>query len=430
MSSSIAAETSSGAGIQGSNDSPHIFPTRTSASSKLVADISVVTDASPASYAVTNVNAVTPRGLVDGATVVVENGIIVDVGRVASPPKAFDGRGLLLIPGIVDTHSDALEKELRPRSSALFDTGFAVRSLEAKAAGAGITTMFHGLGFEESQDGDRTVAQAVDMTSALLARGQDGTARIDHRLLFRMEARRVAGHHEADVWIEKCKLLHGIAPIVSFEDHTPGQGQYGNLDKYRYALRDAFADEEELEAHVKHVVAEAVATNPVRDATLARLSGLARRGAARLLVHDPDGVEAIEAAVAAGATVAEFPVSVTAAQAARDAGLLIVMGGPNVVRGRSHSGNVSAEELVRAGICDAIASDYQPTTLLASIGELVQRGACDLVQAVALVTSGPAAVVGLSDRGRLEPGCRGDVLLTGLDNGWMSVVRTWRAVGR
>ena len=166
----------------------------------------------------------------------------------------------------------------------------------------------------------------------------------------------------------------------------------------------------------------------VAAVTLAYLGDLARSGRVRLAGHDPETVEDVDALVARGGAVAEFPTTVAAARAARSAGLSVVMGAPNVVRGASHTGNVSARELVEEGVVDALASDYVPASMLAAVDVLVREGLATLPRAVELVTSGPARAAGLVDRGALVPGARADLVLARRRGAWLSVVATLRSV--
>ncbi len=157
------------------------------------------------------------------------------------------------------------------------------------------------------------------------------------------------------------------------------------------------------------------------------MTALAQQGRVRLLAHDLENAEQVREAVGWGTAVAEFPLSRSAAAEARHCGLHVVMGAPNVVRGGSHSGNVAASDLVASDLCNALASDYQPSTMLAAAFGLATEGTCSLTRAVALVTSGPADAAGLVDRGRLLPGQRADLALVGLAGAWPRVRPTWRA---
>ncbi len=378
---------------------------------------------------VTGVRAVLPDRVVDDATIVVEDGRITEVSERAPAPRgAIDGRGLFCLPGLVDTHSDGLEKEIWPRPNTDFPVEFALRSFEGRLRAAGVATVFHGVGFDHKPSYDRTVAQALAVCDVVRERRERGGAPVDHRVLHRMEAR---SSHGWDALLARLpdseRPIPGSMtppPLVSFEDHTPGQGQFRDLAAYRRSLAlagDRVPDGMTLDELVELRLVEADARLALREANLAVLVALVRAGRIRLLAHDLEDAAQVEVATSWGAAVAEFPLSRDAAAAARERAMPIVLGAPNVLRGRSHSGNVAAAELVAEGLCTALASDYQPMTLLAAVFQLVDRGAATIVGAVRLVTAGPAEVAGLADRGQLEPGRRADLVLVELDGRWPRV---------
>jgi alpha-D-ribose 1-methylphosphonate 5-triphosphate diphosphatase len=215
----------------------------------------------------------------------------------------------------------------------------------------------------------------------------------------------------------------GDVPLVSFEDHTPGQGQYRDIEQYKAAMSlDGGTVTGDLDAEIARRMTEAESLLPVREANLTRIRGLAAAGSARVLAHDCVDAEEVAQARRWGAAVAEFPCTVEAARAAREHQMPVVLGAPNVLLGGSHSGNAAAEELIALGYCTGLASDYAPSTLLAAAFDLAHRGVVGFTTAMALVTSGPAATIGLGDHGRLEPGCVADVVLVEEDGRWPRVV--------
>jgi alpha-D-ribose 1-methylphosphonate 5-triphosphate diphosphatase len=374
----------------------------------------------PRRFAITNVVAVLSDRLVDDATVVVEDGVVIDVGAsVAAPPGAFDGRGAFCAAGLVDTHSDGLEKELRPRPGVVLPMDFAVRSFEGRVRGAGVTTIFHGVGFENGDKYDRSVEQAHEMCATVGARASSGDAPIDHRILYRLDVRDADGFDALRHAIDRphpSAPRSSVLPLVSYEDHTPGQGQYEDrrwMERYIAGTRDLAPDQ--AAAYIDEIIAQRDAQRMHRDAAMPWLTARARSGDIRLMCHDPASPADVEEAVDVGADIAEFPTNVDAARAARRRGLRIVCGAPNALRGESHSGNVSARELISLGLCDSLASDYLPSTLLGAVGRLVADSVCSLPTAMCLVTSGAADTVGLHDRGRLEVGGRGDLIVFDLD---------------
>ena len=356
-----------------------------------------------------------PDRVLDGATVVCENGVITEVREGGpAPAGAVDGRGALLLPGIVDVHSDALEVDVNPRPGASFPIDFALGAFEGRVRAAGVTTVFHGVGFYEhgGRGAGRTLEQARAVAAVLRIRAESGRAPVTHRVLHRVDVRSPLA---LDVLLGCLPdPVPGVpAPLVSVEDHTPGQGQFRDLARFTAAraAESPGRSAEEAERIVRARIEERDALLVNRDRNLARLSALAHDGRIRLLAHDPVTAADVADARARGALVAEFPTTLEAARAAREAGMPVVMGAPNVLRGGSHSGNVGAREVAAAGLVDALASDYAPATLLAAALELASDGVLTLPTAVALITSGPAGCTGLTDRGTLTAGQRGDLVL-------------------
>ena len=367
----------------------------------------------PRDLVIANVTAIVDDELVPGAVVTVADGVIQSVTSGLSPDGALDGAGAYCAPGIVDTHSDGLERELRPRPGVLLPMEFAIHSFEGRVSGAGVTTVFHGVGFENGAKYDRSVEQAHAMTDALAERARSPMALVDHRVLHRLDVRDADGF---DALRSAVASSSDVTPLVSYEDHTPGQGQYADrqaMERYVAGTRNLSAAE--AATYIDEVIVERDAQRGHRDAAMPWLAEHGRDGSIRLMCHDPAGADDIDEAVRCGAVIAEFPTTVAAAAAARERGLRIVCGAPNALRGVSHSGNVSARELISLGLCDSLASDYLPSTLLGAVGRLVADRVCTLAEAMALITSGPAATVGLDDRGRLAPGYRGDLVLFDLE---------------
>lgn len=362
-------------------------------------------------YTIRHVRAVLPDQVLPDAAIVVREGRIAAIEPSYRGTTAdLDGSGALLLPGLVDVHTDALEKERMPRPGTALPWDFSLASFESKLVAAGITTVFHGAGFQHhtATGNDRSVELALQMCELIDAAPRH---RVDHRILHRVDIRSAEG---VDALARRLAQIseYGEPVLVSHEDHTPGQGQYADRTHMeRYIVHADGKSADEARARVDQLVEEAQRTVGVRDEALRFLGDLARAGRIRLMGHDPDTVEVVDAMLHRGALASEFPTTMAAARRSRELGLQIVAGAPNVLRGGSHAGNVSAAELVSEGLVDALASDYLPTGLLAAVWVLVRQGACDLPAAVRLVTSGPAQVAGLTDRGALQVGMRADLVL-------------------
>lgn len=380
-------------------------------------------------YTIRDVRAVLPGQILDGANVVVEDGRIAEISTGPIGGPVVDGRGLLLAPGFIDVHSDALEKERTPRTGADVPLEFAIGTFDGRVAAAGVTTVFHGAAFSVATNRGvrRTPERAADLCRALAT---TRSHRVDHRVLHRLDVLSAEGGAVLRETLDTA--TYDIPPLVSHEDHTPGQGQYADPSYLHAALvGDYGMTEAAATDHIAERVAEAGALEPVRRANIDWISELAAAGRIRLLGHDPATAGEIDDLVARHGHVAEFPTSIEAAEAARERGLPIVAGAPNVLRGGSHSGNVSAVELASRGLVDAIASDYLPPALLGAVFSLARTGITTLPSAIGLVTSGPARVAGLAERGTLEPGAVADLVVIDDSFGsWPRVVATMSASAR
>lgn len=378
----------------------------------------------PANYVLGHVRAVLADRVVDNALVSVRDGRIDAVQpHPAGVEPDVDGQGLLCLPGLVDIHSDGLEKERVPRPGAELPIEFALLSFEGKLRAAGVTTVFHGAGFEESHG--RGLARSVETAEQIcrvVESRPDGM--VDHRILHRLDVRCPEG---LAALRRRIDALSDVA-LVSHEDHTPGQGQYADRRYYeRYLVGTRGMSAEQAREHVDQLIVDRDGRLDVREEALDYLGEQARAGRIRLLGHDPSSPEEIEALQARGGDVAEFPTRLAAAEAAKERGMPTVMGAPNVLRGHSHNGNASGRELVARGLVTALASDYLPSGLLAAAMLLAEEGLTPLPAAVGLVTAGAAEVAGLPDRGRLAPGQRADLVLVAPGRPWPVVAAVLRA---
>lgn len=388
-------------------------------------------------YVLGDVRAVLPDRVLDRARIVVEGGRITAVEPHPGGFRAdLDGRGMLALPGLVDCHSDALEIERLPRPTAPLPWDFAIASFEAKLRAAGVTTIFHGAGFRTKQvrGGEGPIEHALHLCEVVDA--QPDTA-VDHRVLHRLDLYTLEGK---DALAARLDALAAQAsahadgepaappPLVSHEDHTPGRGQYADPEYLvAYMMGADGRTRAEAEALVEEMRREAEEAEPVRREILDWVTRASLEGRIRLLGHDPDSAEAIDELATRGVQVAEFPTTLEAAERATELGMLTVAGAPNLMRGGSHSGNVSAVELASRGLLDALASDYMPSALLGATRDAARL--VGLPAAVGFVTSGPARVAGLEDRGALVPGKRADLVIVDDSRGpWLRPVETLTAV--
>ena len=312
----------------------------------------------------------------------------------------LDASGLKVLPGIIDLHGDAFERQMMPRPGVDFPTDVALADSDRQAIGNGITTVFHATTWSwepglRSADNARLLLEAIEAMRPQLA--------ADTRFHLRQETYNLDAEAEIGEW-----LSDGRIDLFAFNDHM--DSTVANLAKpqkrSRMVERTGLTNEA-FDALVARVVARA----PEVPASIARLAEAARNANVRMLSHDDDTPDMREAFRGMGVTIAEFPVNEETARAAADAGDAIVFGAPNVVRGGSHTGWTRASDMIAKGLCSVLASDYYyPAQLLAAF-RLAADGVLPLARAWDLISAGPAQAAGLSDRGVLAEGYRADIIL-------------------
>ena len=370
-----------------------------------------------------NAKVVAASEVFDGV-VHVRNGVIDDVSRVAAQTNhAVDLDGDYLIPGLVDLHTDNFERMVRPRQNVDWPVNLALVAHDAQMVSAGITTIFDSLYVGYVGFGSRSFETLKNTIAELRNCDDSGMFRGDHFLHLRAEV-------SMEVMPEQFSSVYPnpAVRLVSLMDHTPGQRQWRDLDKYlAMEKKDFHLTQEEIDRHLQDAQERhEKVSGPNRSKLLSMVSG----HPVALASHDDTTAEHVEEAHGEGITISEFPTSTAAAQAARSKGMRIIGGSPNLVLGRSHSGNVSVEELARNGLLDALASDYVPGSLLHAAFLLTEKLGIPLHEAIAMVSLAPARMVGLDDRGSIEPGKRADLVRVRFARGVPLPVMVWREAVR
>lgn len=367
----------------------------------------------------TNAILVLPDRTLTG-TIVMHGETIADIqpGR-SQAPGAIDVGGDTLIPGAVDVHTDNLERQVQPRSLARWPSRSAMVAHDAQCAAAGITTVLDALCLGDLGFDKERIKTFQDGIVDLDALTEAGLLKADHFLHLRCEIPAVG-------LLELLEPVadHPLVRMISLMDHSPGVGQYFNMDFYRKLRRQGGLDEATVERRIEIMLAQrARLRDPNRKALLERVRGTT----IALASHDDRTADEIAENAADGIRISEFPVSMEAAVAAKRAGMQVIAGAPNIVRGSSHSGNVNAVDLLRARAVDAFASDYVPSSLIEAAFQCAREEAISLPAAVAMISDHPARMAGLPDRGRLLPGLRADLVRLRL-HGTLPIVRqVWRA---
>lgn len=340
----------------------------------------------------------------------------VDGGPCAS---GYDLEGDLLIPGLVELHTDNFERHLMPRPKVHWPELPALLGHDAEVAAAGITTVYDALGVGDADPEAMRGQSMAPVLEVLAGAAREGLLRAEHRLHVRAEL-------PAPNALELFEAFRGhpMVDLISLMDHTPGQRQWEDIAQARiyYCGKKGWSDEKfERSVSESRELQERYAV-PHRRYFVA----YARERGIALASHDDTTTGHIDEAHDAGVAISEFPTRVEAAAAARARGMSVVMGAPNVVRGGSHSGNVAAVELARRGLLDSLSSDYVPASLLMAAFRLVREAQFSIPQAVATVSLHPARAVGLEDRGAIAPGLRADLVQVRLRGEQPMVRAVWR----
>ena len=373
----------------------------------------------PSELILSNARLVLPDRVMPG-TVKVRCGLLdgVDTGR-SSLPEAVDLEGDFLLPGLIETHTDNFEKHLIPRPGVLWPAPLSgILAHDRQVAAAGITTVLDSLFLGEYVDGSLRRELARRVVEAEETARKERLFLADHYFHLRCEV------PDESAW-EMFEELAARVPLrlVSLNDHTPYQRQWTDIEAFKLYHSDKGWSPEELERLIQDKLEIQQRVAPVNRL---RIAGYCRAMDLPLATHDDTTPEHVDQAVREGAVISEFPTTLAAARAARGKGMMIVAGAPNVVRGESHSNNVSARVLAREGLLDVLSSDYVPGSLVHAAFTLHQELGIDLAKTVAAVTANPARMVGLNDRGELRPGGLADLIRVKLIEDMPVVVGVWK----
>ena len=365
-----------------------------------------------------NARLVLPGEVILGS-LAVKHGLICDISTGPVVPKgAQDCEGDLLIPGLVELHTDNLERHIEPRPKVNWPHRAAILAHDGELAACGITTVFDALRLGSASDPDSSYGEyARALADDILALRKAGALRINHLLHLRAEICSETLEEE----LAKFGPEDGVG-IVSLMDHTPGQRQFRDVSLLRaYAMGKRGLSEAQFQAQL---AAQTALGDRVRIRHESAAVAATRRYGAVLASHDDTTEGQVSASHAHGARIAEFPTTVEAAAACNAMGIAVMMGAPNLIRGGSHSGNVAAKALAEAGLLDIVSSDYVPAALLQA-GLLLGDLWGDMPRGIGSVTANPADSAGLSDRGRLAPGQRADLVRVHRMDGIALVRGTW-----
>ena len=380
-----------------------------------------MTQKNAAETVLTNARIVLANEVVEGA-ILLRDGVIADISAASAHGEDMDGD--YVIPGLIELHTDHLENHYAPRPKVRWNAIAAVQAHDAQVAASGITTVFDALRVGIDEQSDMGSTEMLVLAEAIAGGKQAGRLRADHFIHLRCEV-------SAPDCLEGFELLqhHPLVRLASLMDHAPGQRQFANLEAYRvyYQGKLKMSDQALADFSARRIRDSEMHAGPHRAA----ISQFCQANDIVLASHDDATLGHVDEAIAQGIDVAEFPTTVEAARASHGAGMAVLMGAPNVVRGSSHSGNVSARELAEHGLLDILSSDYIPFSLLQaafSLGDSVDS--ITLPHAVRLVSKHPAEAASLHDRGEIAMGKRADLVRVRVQDS-VPIVRTvWREGNR
>lgn len=366
----------------------------------------------------THANVVLENETLHDAAVLIENGIIAAINPMqVNNAEEINLRGQTLIPGMIDLHCDALEKEVEPRPNVHFPLDFACAQADKRNAAAGVTTVFHALSFANHELGVRNNTFAAEIARAVHA--WQPHALVDNRVHCRYE---VTDPAAPDVLLDL--MQKGDMHLFSVMDHSPGQGQFKDIAAFRdYLARTYKKSDAELDAMLAEKAMQAEGAMQRIETLIEAACGFGIRVAS----HDDDTPEKVQTVHGLGVSISEFPINLAAAQAAKANGMYTIFGAPNILRGKSQSGSMKALDAVKENVADCLCADYSPAALIVAIFRLPELAGISLADAIRLVSINPARAAGLDDRGVIAVGRRADLVSVAHINGLAQASSVWTA---
>ncbi|MBS3977193.1 MAG: phosphonate metabolism protein PhnM [Syntrophomonadaceae bacterium] len=374
-------------------------------------------------YVITNGQIITENSIITGYDLVIQNDLIAEIApqgkyRNYSNIRLIDAGNGFVAPGFIDIHSDYIEFMAAPRPTSVMDFQMAIRETEKQLAAHGITTIFHSLSlFKTSELGQKPIRDPENVQKLMdsIAETRQGQYLIRHNFHVRFEIDNLEEIANLKAYIQGRKVQ-----LLSFMDHSPGQGQYRDLEAYRQIIKGyrSLADEEFADIIYKHQHKAKATIEELRE-----IAALAKANRIAIASHDDDTPEKVDLVHSLGATISEFPITLEVAKKAKEKGMYTLAGAPNVILGGSHNGNMSAAEAIMQNSLDILCSDYYPPSLLHAIFAMQHKRGQDLVEMMKLVTINPARAVRMDRHyGSLAPGKKADVLIIENIDGYFPII--------
>ena len=350
----------------------------------------------------------------------VQDGVIEDISETPiQHPAAIDFEGQYCMPGLIELHTDNLEKHFSPRPKVTWPGQPAVVAHDSQLVAAGITTVFDAIALGDVNEGSQRLENLHAMLNAIKQAQNHDVLRAQHFLHLRCEV----SHGKALDLFEQ--LIHNpMVSLVSVMDHSPGQRQFTSMDAYKTYYQGKYhLNNDEMEAFI---VKQKENSRLYSDSNRKQIVAICQESAIAMASHDDATPEHVEESANFGMTLAEFPTTEIAASLSHEKGMGVMMGAPNVVRGGSHSGNIAAHKLAEKDVLDILSSDYCPASILHAAFKLSElENDYDLSKSINTVSLNPAKTVGLNDRGQIAIGKRADLLQVNVVNSMPIVNKVW-----
>lgn len=362
-------------------------------------------------YLLTNGKIVTENEIIEGYELLIENDLIKRIEKKGEIERGtlevINAEGGFISPGFIDIHSDYIESMASPRPTSVMDFELSIRESEKVLINTGITTMFHSLSFYDNDLFEHKPVRKRENVKKLvdvISKAHNQRHLIRHRFHARFEIDNID-----EVETVKRYINEGKIHLLSFMDHTPGQGQYRNIEMYRKILK-GYKDitNDEIDSMVDERRNKEILTVEV----IKQMAGIALKNGIAVASHDDDTEEKIDLVKSFGTTISEFPITMEVAKKAKSEGMLTLAGAPNILLGGSHAGNLSAIDAIKEKAIDILCSDYYPAAMLHSIFTLSEKYGEDLCEMFKLITINPARAVKLHNTiGSIEEGKKADLLI-------------------
>lgn len=362
-------------------------------------------------YLIRNGKIITENEILTGYDLIIKDDLIAEIKKDKEIKKhdfkeIIDAKGGFIAPGFIDVHSDYIETMSAPRPTSIMDFSISLREEEKILINEGITTMFHSITMDKNELKDMPIRDPKNVEKIIntIDRIHGSKHLIRHRFHARIEIDDVGEVDNIKEYIKNDKVQ-----LISFMDHTPGQGEYRDLEIYKKALKSnrGLSDEK-----IENIIEDSKHKEKITDKAIKEITGLAVRKNIPIASHDDDSIEKLKIVRDYGAKISEFPVTLEVAKSAKNMGMYTVAGAPNVLLGRSHAGNLCAIEAIKKDYIDILCSDYYPAAMLHAVFLLNGKYDMDLSKMFNMVTINPAKAVNIDNTvGSIKEGKKADVII-------------------